>query len=128
MLLFKYLAAQLYDGFILLALFFAFTAVCLCINHGVAIPPASRWYQFSLLAIFLIYYLLSICCGGKTIGMRAWRLAIITEQGNPRLLQATMRLILLIPAMLGALLLWQNPQTFVLRWTKTELISADKLG
>ncbi|MFW2570773.1 RDD family protein [Legionella sp. 29fVS95] len=128
MLLFKYLAAQLYDGFILLALFFAFTAVCLCANHGVAIPPASRWYQFSLLAIFLIYYLLSICGGGKTIGMRAWRLTIITEQGKPGLLQALMRLMLLIPAVLSGLIMRQNPKIFVLCWTKTELISDDQFG
>ncbi|WP_019215307.1 RDD family protein [Legionella tunisiensis] len=125
MLSLKYLASQLYDGFILLALFFAFTAICLSTTHGVAIPPASRWYQVSLLAIFLMYYLLSICYGGKTIGMRAWHLVIITEQGNPSLLQAIMRLILLIPAALGALIKWENPQKLLLRWTKTELVSAD---
>lgn len=122
MLLFKYFAAQLYDGFILLALFFAFTAVCLLINHGVAIPPASHWYQLSLLAIFLIYYLLSISYGGKTIGMRAWRLELVAERGNPSLFQAATRLMLVIPAVLIALIMWQNPQRLLLSWTKTKLI------
>ncbi|HAT5042106.1 TPA: RDD family protein, partial [Legionella pneumophila] len=52
----KYLGALIYDLIILFILFFAYTSVLLLFTHGQAIPPATRWYQFSLLSITLVYY------------------------------------------------------------------------
>ncbi|KTC76826.1 RDD family protein [Legionella brunensis] len=120
---FKYLAAQIYDSFIIIALFFAFTTLCLIANHGFAIPPATRWYQLSLLGLFIGYYLLSVVYGGQTIGMRAWRLQLQTDLGRPSWQQAIGRLLLIFPALLGGLLSFKNQQQLLYRWTKTKLKS-----
>lgn len=118
---FKQLAAQLYDSCILIALFFAFTAVCLLVNHGVAIPPATRWYQLGLIMLFITYYVLSIVYGGQTIGMRAWRLQLQTEAGNPTWKQALGRLVLTLPAFLASIICIKNPQKLLYCWTRTHL-------
>lgn len=121
-MVFRYFAAQLYDSFVLIALFFAFTALCLFATHGDAIPPASHWYQFSLLGIFFSYYLFSIHRGGQTIGMRAWRLQITTDEGMPNYSQLIKRLLLILPALLTSLIVFRSPQQPLYRWTKTKLI------
>ncbi|WED43187.1 RDD family protein [Legionella cardiaca] len=120
-MLLKYIAAQIYDGLILLALFFAFTVLCIFINHGLAIPPATRWYQIGLTLLFISYYIISIIYGGQTIGMRAWRLQLCTDKGFPNFQQATTRLFLTVPAIIYGLLCLKNPQTPLYNWTKTRL-------
>ncbi|OCH97802.1 hypothetical protein A8135_00830 [Legionella jamestowniensis] len=120
-MLFRYLAAQVYDSFIILALFFGFTAICLLTTHGVAITPATRWYQLSLVVIFISYYQVSFIYGGQTIGMRAWRLRLIADNGNPGWWQAAKRLILVLPALVVGLFSFNNPQRLLFHWTNTRL-------
>ncbi|KTD22230.1 RDD family [Legionella lansingensis] len=120
--LLKYISAQLYDGCILIALFFAFTALCLLATHGIAIPPATRWYQCSLVAIGIGYYLSSTLHGGQTIGMRAWRLRLTTETDFLRWQQIVKRMVLFIPALFLSLMSWQNPQQILHKWTKTRIV------
>ncbi|ASQ44899.1 RDD family protein [Legionella clemsonensis] len=120
-MLFRYIAAQIYDSFILTALSFGFTAICLLTTHGMAIAPATKWYQYSLLTLFIGYYLTSIRHGGQTIGMRAWRLQLISDNGKLNWWQAAGRLILVLPALAGGLLRFRNPQQLLYRWTKTRL-------
>lgn len=120
-MLFRYLAAQIYDGFIILALFFGFTAICLLTTHGVAITPATRWYQLGLVVVFMSYYQISFIYGGQTIGMRAWHLQLIADNGNLDWRQTARRLILVFPALLVGLLSFNNPHQLLFRWTKTRL-------
>ncbi|MDI9819177.1 MULTISPECIES: RDD family protein [unclassified Legionella] len=117
----KYLASQLYDSFIIVALFFAFTALCLIATQGQAIPPSTRWYQLALITIAASYYLFSIIHGGQTIGMRAWRLQLLSDTHTPNWRQALSRLILILPALLCGTARLTNPQRLLYRWTGTRL-------
>lgn len=112
-----------YDAFIVLALFFAFTALCLFIRDGQVIPPGSLWYQLSLLILCLSYFFLSIKYGGQTIGMRAWRLKIISRNENgltsSEMLQS---LILIIPAALLTAFQLKKAARWLKQWHHTRLV------
>ncbi|CEK11938.1 RDD family protein [Legionella hackeliae] len=120
-MLLRSLAAQIYDSFIITALFFAFTTICLLFNHGTAIAAATRWYQFCLIALFVAYYMISLRYGGQTIGMRAWRLQLISKNGNLNWQQTVRRLLLILPAYVVGLVSFHSPQQLLSQWTKTRL-------
>lgn len=122
-MVFKWLAALLYDWCVAASLLFFYTALCLFANHNAAITPGTRWYQASLMFILIIYYLFSLKYGGQTIGMRAWRLVIIADKPGLTASQILLRLILIVPALLASLFYFQNPQTILYRWTKTRLMT-----
>lgn len=125
-MLIRYIAAKIYDAFILLALFFAFTALCLIGNHGEAISSGTRWYQIGLLTITFIYYILSIRFGGQTIGMRSWRLQIIADNGAIQYQQIVGRILLFLPSLFIAVIRFKTPQDLLDLWTKTRLITPSR--
>lgn len=125
-ILFRYLAALAYDCLVLTALFFCFTMTCLLINHGQAIPAATRWYQFALLLIAFNYYVFSICKGGQTLGLRAWHLQVLSEGRKPNFFQASCRFFLLLPLIMIALLSLQSPGKLINQWTKTSLCFTER--
>jgi len=79
-LLFRRLLAFLYDSFLLLALFFAVTAVALFLNNGQAIET---WlYKLTLLPIAGLFYVWFWKNGGQTLGMRAWRIKLVNSKSG----------------------------------------------
>jgi uncharacterized RDD family membrane protein YckC len=124
-MLLRYIAAQLYDFFILFALFFASTALCLLINDSQTIEPATRWYQLVLLMMVFLYYAISVKWGGQTIGMRAWGLRLVAADArNLSWSQVIRRLLCFFPSLILACVWIKNPQTLLFQWTKTRIIGS----
>jgi len=122
----KYMSALIYDVFILFALCLIFTALCLCFRQGNLIPAGSLWYQLSLLAITYLYYSLSYRFGGQTIGMRAWRIQLISTTNYLKQQQLIARFLLAIPAVLYAIMRLKKPGNYLTCWTKTQIISLNR--
>lgn len=120
----RYLGAQMYDGMILVALFFTFTAACIMARHGVAIPAQSFWYQLALLTITYGYYALSCQYGGQTIGMRAWHIKLVSLNGRLSQKQLLGRFFLTIPAGIYAVIRFKSPLKIVQHWTKSQVITS----
>lgn len=119
----RYLAALSYDAMIMIVLFFVLTAFFLLCNGGHAIPPATLWYQISLLGIALSYYYSSIRFGGQTLGMRAWRFKLsATPQAQLSRQQILGRIVYFIPTLLIAPFYFKTNYTLLNRWTKTEFV------
>ncbi|MEO8010360.1 MAG: RDD family protein [Dokdonella sp.] len=82
-------AALFYDLLVLIAVWMAIAALVLLAFDGdvdvAAQPPLYHWVlQTSLLSATAAYFIVSWMRGGQTIGMRAWRLRIVSTSG-PRL-------------------------------------------
>ncbi len=80
--LFRRLAAMLYDGLLLLAIYMSSTAALLLLTGGEPFVGHLRlYYQLFLLAIGLGFFAMFWHFGGQTLGMRAWRLQVRGAQG-----------------------------------------------
>lgn len=117
-----YIGALLYDGIMLVALFFFFTALCLLCRDGKAIPSASLWYQLALLLLIFGYYFISYQRGGQTIGMRAWHLKLVSVDPFLSKKQILTRLFLTVPACVYGLLQLKNPAQLLRDWTQSYMI------
>lgn len=73
-LVFRRIAAFLYDCLLLLALFMLITAIAVRLNNGEAIEHAA--YKLTLLPIAWLFFAWFWSHGGQTLGMRAWRIKI----------------------------------------------------
>lgn len=77
------LGALFYDLMAVAALWFGATAVLLAlVTGGEAIPPGSLYYPLILAAVALAYFIVSWRRAGQTLGMRAWRLALVSDAGG----------------------------------------------
>lgn len=111
--LWRRLAAALYDLFPLIGLWMLVAALGLLLAGGrvdVAHPPPlyHLGLQLALLGVTALYFVLSWCRGGQTIGMRAWRLQVMADEaplGWPRAL-LRFGIALLSLATLGLGFLW----------------------
>jgi len=71
-----------------------------------------RWVHFSYyVAVILGFYSYFWCKAGQTLGMRAWRLLVVTQQGKPLSFGQAIARALLALAGIGNFWLW-------LRWGK----------
>jgi uncharacterized RDD family membrane protein YckC len=80
------LLAALYDALPMLALWFVATMLALALTGGaldVRQLPHKILVQVLLLAFTAPYFVVSWLRGGQTIGMRAWRLRIVSADGKP---------------------------------------------
>jgi uncharacterized RDD family membrane protein YckC len=77
------LAAGLYDGLLIAALQFGATALVNPLMPGDHVPTGASWYQIFLLGISFAFYAWFWTHGGQTLGMRAWRLRVVTHHGQP---------------------------------------------
>ena len=77
--LFRRLAANCYDLLVIICLWIAATFLVLPITHGAAIAPSNRSYQIYLLLITAAYYVGSWYYYQQTIGMRAWRIILVSK-------------------------------------------------
>ncbi len=132
----KRLMAALYDLLPLLALMFMTTAVLLPFTGGEAMPERGLGhiaYQLLLYGLGAAYYIVSWQRGGQTIGMRAWRLRVRTDSGEPLSFKsAALRFLcsLISIAVLGLGLLWglfdARRRMWHDRWTRTQVILIPK--
>ncbi len=79
--LFKQFAAMFYDSLLILAVLFVATIFVLVFNGGEAIE-SSPVYNFYLVLIIFLFYSWFWNKSGQTLGMRVWKIRIITESGN----------------------------------------------
>ncbi|MGH8212407.1 MAG: RDD family protein [Rhodanobacteraceae bacterium] len=85
--LWRRLAALLYDLFPLIGLWMLTVFVCLFVagrNYDPAHPQFlfRLWLQIALLVVTAAYFVISWTRIGATIGMRAWKLKLIREDGT----------------------------------------------
>jgi uncharacterized RDD family membrane protein YckC len=108
------LAAMLYDGLLLVALWFVAAALLLAVSGGhMADPDRPLWLLYTLRASLLLVTFMFFAGfwthGGQTLGMRAWRLKLTSASGDPvNWKQALLRFAAAIPSVgaLGLGLFW----------------------
>ncbi len=82
------LTAMLYDGLLLAALWFAAAALLLAVSGGhLSDPDRPGWLLYALrISLVLVTFLFFAgfwTHGGQTLGMRAWRLKLVSTSGGP---------------------------------------------
>jgi uncharacterized RDD family membrane protein YckC len=80
------LLAALYDALPMLALWFVATMLALALTGGaldVQRLPDKLLVQVLLLLVTGTYFIISWRRGGQTIGMRPWRLRVVSSDGKP---------------------------------------------
>ncbi len=80
LMLLRRLAAFLYDSLLLFALFFFITGVAISFNQGRAIESAI--YQLALIPVAGLFFFWFWNKGGQTLGMRAWRIKLVNNDGS----------------------------------------------
>jgi uncharacterized RDD family membrane protein YckC len=127
-------AALVYDLLLLAALLMIFTGGALFFTHGAAVVPdtAGAWvyvYRAGLIGVIGGYYLINWLRSGQTLGMRAWRLRVVSETGRPlalkaAVLRAVFGALAWMPAALGVLWLYLDPDHLAVhdRLSKTRVI------
>lgn len=130
--LLRRLAAISYDLLLLIALDFVATAIFLVFTGGVAVESANPFFKLYLLLIAYVYFVWQWTHGGQTLGMRAWKIRVISSDAGPvTWKRAGLRFLLslLSWAFAGTGYLWAlfDPEkyTFHDRFSKTRLIRVD---
>ena len=80
---FRRVAAFVYDFLLLCAVWFGSTLVLLAFRGGVAIPPNALWYPIYLLTLAFMFFAWFWTHGGQTLGMKAWKIRMVTLDGAP---------------------------------------------
>lgn len=83
------LAAFLYDSLLLVAVFFVITSISLVFNKGQAIEHWS--YKLFLFCVAYAFFDWFWRHGGQTLGMRAWRIKLVTDDGFPITINHTIK-------------------------------------
>ena len=103
------LISLLYDLLPVIALLFVISALFLWLNGGRTIEasPVLQWMD-SLVSWLLVgsYFVVSWRHGGQTIGMRPWRLRLVTPSGRPPRTHALWLRYLVATATLGLGFFW----------------------
>lgn len=76
----KRFAAMFYDSLLLLGVLMGVNALVLTLNRGEAIQ--SNWYSLFNLLVVYVFFAWFWTHGGQTLGMRAWRLKAVTNDGQ----------------------------------------------
>ncbi|MFA7321304.1 MAG: RDD family protein [Dokdonella sp.] len=106
--LWRRLAALFYDLLVLVAIWMFAAALILLAFHGevdVARQPALYHFvlQATLLILSALYFVVSWSKGGQTIGMRAWKVRILDNNGQPPgARQSSLRFVLALISLIGA--------------------------
>jgi uncharacterized RDD family membrane protein YckC len=79
--LIKQLAAMVYDSLLIIAILFISTAIALIFNNGNAIESNPIFSLYLLLIIF-IFYSWFWSKSGQTLGMRVWKIRIVSQFGG----------------------------------------------
>ncbi|MGD8690123.1 MAG: RDD family protein, partial [Gammaproteobacteria bacterium] len=85
--LWRRLAAALYDSLLVLALLMLGTAALLPLTGGEALYFDNVWietaFRLYLLALAFLFFGWFWTHGGQTLGMRAWKIRVLREDGRP---------------------------------------------
>lgn len=136
--LFRRLAALVYDGLLLLGVLFTATALALLVAvlvYGSEAVQARNplegnpLFMAYLLVVWFVFYGWFWTHGGQTLGMRAWKLRLVTAAGQPvswgTALQRFLAAVVAgLPLGLGFfwLLIDEERMTWHDRWSKTVLV------
>jgi uncharacterized RDD family membrane protein YckC len=125
--LIRQLAAMLYDSFLIFAVLFLAGAIALIFNQGEAIE-SNVWFSIYLLLIVFTFYAWFWKKSGQTLGMRVWKIRIVTDSGyNPGWGASYLRLLFALISLLcfGLGYLWRlfKPYTWHDRLSHTRIIS-----
>lgn len=138
--LLRQLAAMAYDSLLVVALWFAVGALVLLLSGGrLSAPDRPAWllvlFQCSLVLTTWLFFAWFWTHGGQTLGMRAWRLKLIGEHGEPvRWPQTVVRFVaaILSAAVFGLGYLWALVDPERRRWhdrlSGTRLVLVPKSG
>jgi uncharacterized RDD family membrane protein YckC len=99
-------AAFCYDLLLLVALLLSFTLAVVAVRLGERVPPGTVWFPSCLLAIVVVFFCGFWVHGGQTLGMRAWRIRVVRDDGGPvgwtrAAARFSLALVALAPAGLG---------------------------
>jgi uncharacterized RDD family membrane protein YckC len=129
--LLKQLVAMLYDSLLIIALLFIATAILLPLNKGEAV--SGPIYTLYLLLIVFTFYSWFWNKSGQTLGMKAWKIRIIDDDGfNPSWAMSFLRLMgaLVSIGCLGVGYFWRlfTPYTWHDRVSQTRIVDISKIG
>ncbi|MGZ8136505.1 MAG: RDD family protein [Methylococcaceae bacterium] len=79
----RLLAAIFYDLILLIAVFFVATFLVLPLNSGEAFTNRQFYYPIYLLLVSFLFYGWFWTHGGQTLGLRAWKIKILTINYEP---------------------------------------------
>ena len=77
------IAAGCYDALLLGAIWMLATLAIVALRGGEPVPPGQLGYQLLLLGATALFFITSWLRGGQTLGMRAWRLRVERQSGDP---------------------------------------------
>lgn len=80
---FRRLAAIFYDLLLLIAVLFVATAVLLPLNAGNAFTSRQFFFPIYLLLVSFFFYAWFWTHGGQTLGLRAWKIRVLTFDMQP---------------------------------------------
>ena len=126
-------AALIYDAFLLAALLMIYTGAILFFTRKPILPEnfgvGVYLYRAGLVAVIGAYYILNWMHSGQTLGMRAWHLRVVNDQGRPLTaasagLRFLSGLLAWPPAALGVLWLYFDPERLAIhdRLSKTRVV------
>ena len=129
--LLKQLAAMLYDSFLIVAILFAAAAIPVAFNRGEAVDSPA--FSFYLLFVVFTFYAWFWHKSGQTLGMRAWKIRIVSEfGGNPSWGVCYLRLIFALISLMcfGLGYLWRlfRPYTWHDKLSQTSVIDVSSLS
>jgi uncharacterized RDD family membrane protein YckC len=106
--LFRRLAALFYDSLLLLGVWFIASAFVLLFTHGEKMHSNNPYYTLYLFLVTMLFFGWFWRHGGQTLGMRAWRIRLVHEDGGQiSWSQVLLRCLAAIPALLlGGLGYW----------------------
>ena len=118
---------MIYDSLLIFAVLFLASAIALVFNQGEAIE-SSPWFSLYLMFVLFTYYAWFWQKSGQTLGMRVWKIRIVTESGaNPGWIVCYQRLACALLSWLcfGLGYLWRlfRPYTWHDRLSHTRIIS-----
>jgi uncharacterized RDD family membrane protein YckC len=137
-------AALVYDALLIAGILMIYTAGALYLAHSVWLAPreaierstVGAWfylYQAGEIALIALYALLNWTRSGQTLGMRAWHLRAVTENGGPlgwkpAALRFALGVLAWAPAGLGVLWLYADPEHLALhdRLSKTRVVHLER--
>jgi len=80
---FRHMAIIAYDALLLLAILFLATAIVLPFNNGEAFTSSQYFFPIYILLISFLYYGWFWTHGGQTLGMKTWKIKILTLNHKP---------------------------------------------